>query len=58
MGIKEEGIYKTELCTRNGHYEFLVVPFDLTNALATFMWLMNNVFHPYVVKFVIVFMIY
>ena len=31
-----------------------MVPFGLTNAQATFMCLMNNVFHPYQDNFVIV----
>ena len=38
-----------------GHYEFLVRPFGLTNAPATFMDLMNLVFQLYVDQFVMVF---
>ena len=34
---KEEDIYKTTFRTRYGNYEFVVVPFDLTNAPTTFM---------------------
>ena len=37
-------------------YEFVVVPFGLTNALATFMFLMNSVFGRYLDKFVLVFL--
>ena len=53
--IKEEHIYKTNFRTKYGHYEFVVVPFSLINALATFMCLMNNVLHLYLDKFGIVF---
>ncbi|GKE95432.1 putative nucleotidyltransferase, ribonuclease H [Tanacetum coccineum] len=41
--------------TRYGHFEFTVMPFDLTNAPAVFMDLMNRVCRPYLDKFVIVF---
>jgi len=41
--------------TRYGHYEFVVVPFGLTSALAKFMCFMNNLWHPYLDKFIIVF---
>ena len=53
--IKEEDIYKTTFQTRYGNYEFVAIPFSLTNAPTTFMFLMNSVFHPYLDKFVIVF---
>lgn len=53
--IKEKDIYKTTFKTRYGNYEFFVVPFSLTISPATFMCLMNSVLHPYLEKFVIVF---
>eukprot|EP00253_Pinus_taeda_P014569 PITA_14569 len=53
--IKEEDIAKTTFRTRYGHYEFVVLPFGLTNALATFMCLMNNIFHRYLDRFVLIF---
>jgi len=55
LKIKREDVPKTAFQTRYGHYEFLVLPFGLTNALAYFMDLMNRVFHPYLDKFVVVF---
>ena len=39
--IKDEYIHKTTFKTRYGHYEFVVVPFGLTNAPTTFMCLLQ-----------------
>ena len=41
----------TTCVTRYNSYKFLVMPFYLTNALATFCTLMNEIFHPYLDKF-------
>jgi hypothetical protein len=41
--------------TRYGHYEFVGVPFGLTNAPTTFMCLMNNVLSKFLDILVLVF---
>ena len=46
---------KTTFKCRYSHYELLVMPFRLTNALTTFMDLINRVFRPYLDQFFVVF---
>ncbi|GJU69344.1 putative reverse transcriptase domain-containing protein [Tanacetum coccineum] len=55
LRVREEDIPKTAFRMRYRHFEFTVMPFDLTNAPAVFMDLMNRVCKSYLDKFVIVF---
>jgi DNA-binding NtrC family response regulator len=48
--------YKTTFHTHQGLYEFLVIPFSLTNAPAMFQHIMNTIFSEFLHKFVLVFM--
>jgi len=54
--VKPEDVSKIAFRTCYGHFEYLVMPFGVTNALGVFMDYMNRIFHPYLDSFVVVFM--
>ena len=54
LRIKLDDFSKTAFRTKYGHYEFIVMFLDLTNAPIAFIDLMNKVLGPYLDKLVVV----
>ena len=56
MPLRKEDIPKIAFKTRWGLYEFLAIPFGVSNALAQLVNLMNDVLADYLDAFVVVFL--
>ena len=54
--IKEGDKWKTTFWMRSELYEYLVMPFRLTNASATFQTFINNVLREYLNQFIVVYL--
>ena len=54
--IAESDIWKTAFKTKQGLFEWLVMPFGFYNAPTTFMPIMYNIFFPFFDDFVIVYL--
>ena len=52
--MREENIPKTSFKCHYGHFEFVSIPFGLTNAPTIFQSCMNNIFHKQLRNFVLV----
>lgn len=55
LRMSSNNVYKTAFKSHDGHYEYLVMPFGLSNATCTFQSLMKHVFQDIARKFLLVF---
>eukprot|EP00253_Pinus_taeda_P036515 PITA_36515 len=54
--IEPSNVWNTAFKSKEGLFEWLVMPFSLTNALATFMRLMDNIMRPFTNAFMVVYL--
>ena len=54
--VHPSDVHKTAFRARYGYFEFLVLPFGLINAPATFMHLMHSIFREYLDDIIIIFL--
>jgi len=54
--MHKEDTWKTTFKIKFGIFEWKVMPFDLTNALTTFMQLINDIFRLLLGKFIVIYL--
>jgi len=53
--VKVDDVQQMTFRSKYSHYEYVIMPFGVTNAPTVFMDYMNRIFRPFLDKFVVVF---
>jgi hypothetical protein len=56
VSIKENDVWKMTFKSKEGLFEWLFMPFSLTNATTTFMWMMDDILCPFTNSFLVVYL--
>jgi hypothetical protein len=54
VSIEQIDVWKTAFKSKEGIFEWLFIPFGLTNSPATFMRMMDDILRPFTNNFVVV----
>jgi hypothetical protein len=56
VSIEKTDVWKIAFKSKEGLFEWLVMPFILNNSPTTFMWMMDDILQPFTNSFVVIYL--